>query len=246
MKTYLVDDEPLARQRLRLLLESCLPELSIVGETGSSTDAIKQINELKPDVVFLDIQMPGLDGFDVVSMLENPIPYIIFVTAYDEYAIKAFEIHALDYLTKPVRLERLEKAVRNLDLRVQEKQQITSIKRAVRQHDKHSLHVLPVKKGRKIRVLEMNKIQSFEADKMLNFVHTADKKYVVDYTLDELEERLDPSVFVRIHRSSIISLKHVDALVPWVSGTYELKLKNGRQLHVARRRVANLKEKLGI
>src|SRR5690625_2446974 len=105
MKTYLVDDEPLARQRLRLLLESCLPELSIVGETGSSTDAIKQINELKPDVVFLDIQMPGLDGFDVVSMLENPIPYIIFVNAYNEYAIIAFNIHSLDYLSQSIRLE---------------------------------------------------------------------------------------------------------------------------------------------
>lgn len=111
MKAFLVDDEHLARERMKSLLEHASSTIDIIGESGIASEAIERINELKPDVIFLDINMPSLDGFDVVSMLEKPRPYIIFVTAYDEYAIKAFEVHALDYLTKPVRLERLNQSL---------------------------------------------------------------------------------------------------------------------------------------
>ncbi|MFV1884787.1 MAG: response regulator [Balneola sp.] len=114
MKAFLVDDEPLARDRLRSLLDHSKSEVEIIGESGQASDAVEQINKLKPDVVFLDIQMPGLDGFDVVSLLEKPIPYIVFVTAYDQYAIKAFEVHALDYLQSPFDWSVLRNVLRGL------------------------------------------------------------------------------------------------------------------------------------
>lgn len=246
MKAYIVDDEPLARERLQTLLESCLPRLDITGKSGTATDAVQNINEEKPDVVFLDIQMPGLDGFDVISLLEEPLPYIVFVTAYDEYAIKAFEVYALDYLTKPVRLERLQQTLQNLEKRAAEKRQEASLQKAIKERKKESLRVLTVKKGRKIKVLELNEVYSIEADDKLNYAHTEKAKYLVDHTLDELENRLDSTLFVRIHRSSIVNLQQVEELIPWFSGTYEIKLKNDRQLSVARRRVSDLKEKLGM
>lgn len=247
MNAFLVDDEPLARERLRSLIEHSGNFLTIVGESGQASEAIEQVNTLKPDVVFLDIQMPGLDGFDVVSLLENPRPYIVFVTAYDQYAIKAFDVFALDYLTKPVRLERLQTCIDRLkNLSSLKKTQQDSLQKALDERKEKPLHVLTAKKGRGIHILDINDVLYIEADDKLLFAHTKEARFRIDGTLDGLEKRLDEGRFVRSHRSFLVNVKHINELIPWFSGTYELKLSNNAQIPVSRRRVKEVKVQLGI
>ncbi len=246
MNAFLVDDEPLARERLRSLLEHTAGFVQIIGESGTASEAIEHINTLKPEVVFLDIQMPGLDGFDVVSLLEKPLPYIVFVTAYDQYAIKAFEVHALDYLTKPVRLERLQRCLDRLrDISELKKEQAGALEKALEDQKEKPLHVITAKKGRGIHVLNLDDILYIEATEKLLYAHTTDNKYRVDGTLDHLEKRLQDGRFVRSHRSFLVNVKHITELIPWFSGTYELKLSNNSQVAVSRRRVKEVKAQLG-
>ncbi len=247
MNAFLVDDEPLARERLRSLLEHADEFVQIIGESGTASEAIEQINTVKPEVVFLDIQMPGLDGFDVVSLLEKPLPYIVFVTAYDQYAIKAFEVHALDYLTKPVRLERLQQCLDRLrDLTELKEKQEGALEKALLDQQEKPLHVITAKKGRGIHVLNLDDILYIEATEKLLYAHTLDNKFRVDGTLDHLEKRLQDGRFVRSHRSFLVNVKHVTELIPWFSGTYELKLSNNAQVAVSRRRVKDVKTHLGV
>jgi two-component system LytT family response regulator len=244
MRCILVDDEPLARERLRALLEEATVDVTIVGEAGSGKEAIPLIHEEQPDVVFLDVQMPVLDGFDVVDLLAEPRPHIVFVTAYDEYALQAFEVHALDYLTKPVRLERLNKTLR----RVQNERDKATVRDGLdslqRERRQHPIRRMTVHVGRKLRVIDLDAIRYIEADDKLVFVHLADAKYRTDFTLDELERRLDER-FVRPHRSHIVNLDAVRELIPGSSGTYRLRLTDGTDLPVARRRAAEVKQALG-
>lgn len=247
MNAFLVDDEPLARERLRSLIEHSGNFLTIVGESGQASEAIERINTLKPDVVFLDIQMPGLDGFDVVSLLENPRPYIVFVTAYDQYAIKAFDVFALDYLTKPVRLERLQNCFNRLkDLSKLKKAQENSLQKALNERKEKPLHVLTAKKGRGIHILDINDVLYIEADDKLLFAYTDENRFRIEGTLEGLQKRLDEGRFVRSHRSFLVNVKHISELIPWFSGTYELKLSNSAQIPVSRRRVKEVKQQLGI
>ena len=244
MRCILVDDEPLARERLRALLDEAAIDVTIVGEAGSGKEAIPLIHEEQPDVVFLDVQMPVLDGFDVVDLLAEPRPHIVFVTAYDEYALQAFEVHALDYLTKPVRLERLNKTLR----RVQDERDKATARDGLDslQHERQHRPIrrMTVHVGRKLRVINLGAIRYIEADDKLVFVHLADAKYRTDFTLDELEQRLDER-FVRPHRSHIVNLDAVRELIPWSSGTYRLRLTDGTDLPVARRRTSEVKQALG-
>ncbi|RNC83155.1 MAG: DNA-binding response regulator [Balneola sp.] len=246
MNAFLVDDEPLARDRLRSLLEHSSEFIRIMGESGTASEAIELINTHKPEVVFLDIQMPGLDGFDVVSLLEKPRPYIVFVTAYDQYAIKAFDVHALDYLTKPVRLERLQQCLNRLkDISDLKQEQAGALEKALKDQQEKPLHVITAKKGRGIHVLNLDDILYIEATEKLLYAHTPDNKYRVDGTLDHLEKRLQDGRFVRSHRSFLVNVKHVTELIPWFSGTYELKLSNNAPVPVSRRRVKEVKTQLG-
>ena len=244
MRCILVDDEPLARERLRALLEEAEVDVMIAGAASNGKEAIPLIHEKQPDVVFLDVQMPVLDGFDIVDLLAEPRPHVVFVTAYDEYALQAFEVHALDYLTKPVRLQRLNKTLR----RVQEAPGGETVSDALdalqqaRQTD--PLRRMTVHVGRKLRVIDLDAIHYIEADDKLVFVHLADAKYRTDFTLGELEQRLDDR-FVRPHRSHIVNLDAVRELIPWSSGTYRLRLTNGTELPVARRRTSEVKQALG-
>ncbi len=247
MKAFLVDDEHLARERMKSLLEHSATPIEIIGESGIASEAIVQINDLKPDVIFLDIQMPGLDGFDVVSMLDKPRPYIIFVTAYDEYAIKAFEVYALDYLTKPVRLERLNKSLDRLqNVASQKEMQQESIEKVIEDQSQKPLHVLTGKKGRSIHILDINEVQYLEANEKLIYAYTDSASFRIDGTLDQLEQRLTDGRFVRIHRSFLVNVTYVSELIPWFSGSYEIKLTSGTQLSVSRRRVKEVKAQLGI
>lgn len=241
MTSVLVDDEPLARERMRALLEEADWPVSIVGEAGSGSDAVPLIHETSPDVVFLDVQMPVLDGFDVVDLLAAPRPSIVFVTAYDEYALDAFDVHALDYLTKPVRLERLNNTLERVAATIDNTNQLDTLDAARRTEP---LRRLTVHVGRKLRVVDLDRIRYIEAKDKLVFAHLPDTRYRTDFTLDTLEERLDDR-FVRTHRSVLVNLDAVFELVPWTSGTYRMRLDDGTELPVARRRVADVKQALG-
>ena len=243
MRCILVDDEPLARERLQALLEEAELDVTIAGESGSGKAAVPLIHDERPDVVFLDVQMPVLDGFDVVDLLAKPRPHIVFVTAYDEYALQAFEVHALDYLTKPVRLERLNKTLHRVrDLPDADPGNgLDALQQGRRQQP---LRRMTVHVGRKLRVINLDAIRYIEADDKLVFVRLADAKYRTDFTLDALEQRLDAR-FVRPHRSHIVNLDAVHELIPGSSGTYRLRLNDGTELPVARRRAADVKQALG-
>lgn len=245
LRCVLVDDEQLARERFRALLAKAEADIDVVGEAESGKQAVPMIHELKPDVVFLDIQMPGLTGFEVLDLLAAPRPHIIFVTAYDDYALKAFEVHALDYLTKPVKLERLMRALEHLNdvhAREQHHEKIESLRQ---ERIAEPLSRLTVHIGQRLRVVGLNEIKRIEAEDKLVYVYLADGKFRTDFTLDELEARLSPKEFVRIHRAHLVRLDAVRELVPWFNGTYCIRLDDGVQLPVARRRSATVKGLFG-
>jgi two-component system LytT family response regulator len=245
-RAYLVDDESLARERLRRLLETSGIQLEIAGESGDAAHAVNEINTLKPDVVFLDIQMPVLDGFDVVSMLEHPRPYIIFVTAYDQFALKAFEVFALDYLTKPVRLERLKESLLRLSPKESRKPQLDAVENLVSAHHQKKGEVIGLKRGNAIKIMPVKAISYFEADEKLVYAYTPEGRMRSDLTLQELEEWLEPKGFMRTHRAFLVRTDEVKELIPWFAGAYELKLANGTNIPVSRRKVAVIKAMLGL
>ncbi len=250
IRYLLVDDEPLARQRMSTLLEAAAKELGsthwqCIGEAGNGTQALAMINELQPDLVFLDIQMPGLQGFDVVELLSEHVPHIVFVTAYDEYALRAFEVHALDYLTKPVRAERLVQCLKRVQSRHHLQQQSRALETLRQERALQPLQRLSVRVQDKIRVLALSEIERMEAEDKVVQVFSQGQAYRTELRLDELEQRLDANQYLRIHRSHIVRIEAVRELIPWFSGSYCVKLADGTQLPVARRRVAQLKIALG-
>ena len=242
MRCILVDDEPLARERFRSLLDEADADVTIVGEAGSGKKAVPLIHDTQPEVVFLDVQMPVLDGFDVVDLLAEPRPHIVFVTAYDEYALKAFEVHALDYLTKPVRLTRLNNTLQRL-LSASGAGSREGLDALQEERNTQQLNRLTVHVGRKLRVISLDEVRYIEAEDKLVFAYLEDKRYRTEFTLQELEQRLDDR-FVRIHRSVIVNLDEAYELIPWSSGTYRLRLEDGTELPVARRRTQTVKDVL--
>jgi two-component system LytT family response regulator/two-component system response regulator LytT len=221
LRVLVVDDEELARMRVKGLLAE-LPGVECVGEAENGLEAVEKARSLAPDVMVLDIQMPGMNGFEVIEALDHP-PLVVFATAYDEYAIKAFEVDSVDYVLKPFSRERLgeamERARRILssgtDLRA-EVERLASLVRS------RGAGRLPAQRGRRIVLLDLADIVWFETDDELVHAHTRDAKCLVNMTMAELEKRLDPAVFFRVHRSSIVNLKHVAEIVPWFGGKYKV------------------------
>lgn len=245
LRAFIVDDEPLARQRLRELLDE-LEGVETVGEAGAGRSAVPLIHQLQPDIVFLDVQMPVLDGFDVVDLLAPPRPHVVFVTAYDEYALRAFEVHALDYLTKPVRRPRLAQSVK----RVAELVALRGAQGAdpgleALRHERRQrpLTRLALRLGRRLKVVALDEILYFEAEEKLTFAQLADARHAVDFTLKELEQRLDPTRFVRIHRAFIANIAQVRELIPYWGG-YQLAI-GDKTLPVSRRRLQAVRAALG-
>lgn len=221
LTVLVVDDEELARVRIRALLDE-LSGVSVVGEAVNGMDAVEKIGELEPDLVLLDIQMPGMSGFDVIEALDD-VPLVIFATAFDDYAIKAFEVNSVDYLLKPVSRERLEEAVgRARDLVADESELGAEIEKLTALVRARGLDRLPVSRGKKIILLDLPDILWIASEEGLVFAHTADGKYLVNLTMVELEERLDGRTFFRIHRSTIVHLGHVKEIVPWFSGKFRV------------------------
>jgi DNA-binding LytR/AlgR family response regulator len=240
-----VDDEAPARDRLRRLLSS-VEDIDVVGEAADGLQAVEQIGAQEPDLVLLDVQMPGLDGFGVIQALEAP-PAIIFVTAYDEYALRAFEVHALDYLLKPFGRERLEAALGRArealagdhDLAARLAPLVESLAAEGRY-----LARLAVHDRDRIRLLSAEEVDWIGIEEEQVVVYVGERTYPIRRTLAELEAGLDPAQFFRAHRSAIVNLDRVREIVPWFKGGYVLRLSTGAEVDLSRSRARALRDML--
>lgn len=226
-KAILIDDEPLALQRLEKLLMPFKEDIEIVAKATNGADAIDVIDELKPDVIFLDIQMPELNGFEVLEKIKHQT-FVIFSTAYDEYALKAFETNSIDYLLKPVDQKRLKKAIDKLKIITGNKfddfqNQLQEMLEKIRIPSKR----IQVKKGDKIKLIPVSEIYFFSADEKYISVKTFDNAYLIDKTLSVLEIELDDN-FVRIHRGAIVNLNYIEEIVRMYKSTYRVKMKDDK------------------
>ncbi len=250
-RAILVDDEELAVKRLQRLLKE-EPAVEIVATAENGRKAIGLIDELKPDLLFLDIQMPGLNGFDVIRRLRHK-PVVIFTTAYDEYALEAFETCAVDYLLKPVEKDRLHKALKKLEIlhpsgAGELEQRLDLLLQTLERNQSESyLTHIPAKIGERILVFATADVACFCASDKYTFLVTGEKEYIIDRTLLELQDRLDPRRFVRIHRGAIVNVDHVKEIVGLLGGRYLCRLKHQtRELPVSRSMVKNLRRALGF
>jgi two-component system LytT family response regulator len=220
------------------------PRLQIIGEAEDGEQAIGEIVELRPDLVFLDIQMPGCSGLEVAASLPSPRPKIIFCTAFDEYAVDAFELHAVDYLLKPVNRARLAKAIDRVSESRTSTDSDTAIDRAGREAGNYPSRFL-AKRGARFCVVPRDEVLCFVSEEGLTTLHTAKHHLWMQPSLSDLEERLDPDGFFRISRSAIVNLDAIDEVLPGAGGQAEVQLTNGQQLEVSRRRFKALIDKLG-
>ena len=241
MKTIIVDDERLARRELNNLLSE-YPEVEIIAECANGAEAIEQINEKQPDLVFLDIQMPGMNGFEMLEELDFT-PRVIFVTAYDEYAIKAFEVNALDYLLKPVEPARLKDALHKMreEIREEKAQRQDGSAERLGQEDRIFL-----KDGEKCWFVAMKDIRLFESEGNYVRVLFKNQKPLILKSLNNLEQRLDPKTFFRVNRKFIINLHWVEGIEPWFNGGLQVKLRDGEKVEVSRRQAAKFKDMMSL
>ncbi|MGC9334391.1 MAG: LytR/AlgR family response regulator transcription factor [Anaerolineae bacterium] len=245
IRTLIVDDESPARERLRRMLAS-IEGIEVVGQAEGGVQAVEMIEERNPDLLLLDIQMPGLDGFEVVETLADP-PLVIFVTAYDEYAIRAFEVNALDYLLKPFSQERLERAIRRARDELTEERdfagKLAPILESLADQGQYATR-LAVHDRDRVRVLHVDEVDWIDAEREEVFVHVGEESYPIRRTLSQLEARLDPACFFRAHRSAIVNLDRVQEIIPWFKGSHKLRLTTGAEVELSRRRARALRELL--
>lgn len=235
IRTLIVDDEPLARTSLRILLRND-PEIEIAGECSSGTEALKMVREAKPDLVFLDVQMPDHDGFDVIEMLGSDLPpATVFVTAYDQYALRAFDAGALDYLLKPFDNARFERALRRA------KEKLLTAPRRPRTMDR-----LTIKSAGQILFVAITEIDWIEAADYYACLHLGSKTHLLRRSMADLEHDLDPDLFCRIHRSAIVNLARVRSIDLGKDGEHEVCLDSGARLRLSRSHRAELKSRLGL
>lgn len=230
-KTIIIDDEQLARQRIKRLLKE-YDEVDIIGEAENGQEGLAIIEQLQPDLIFLDIEMPILNGFEMLSKLKNH-PKVVFTTAYDQYAIKAFEEGSIDYLLKPIELERLDKTIKKLKQTNLAAPAAIAIEDLLRQiNGKKSIKTLTVKIGDKILLVKLSDIVHIQAEDKYVFLHTVDgKKHLTDFTLSTLEEKL-PEEFVRIHRSDIINTDYIKEIRKGFNGALIFVLNNLNETRV--------------
>jgi two-component system LytT family response regulator len=231
----IVDDEPLARSNLTVLLRED-PQIEIIGETGSGVDAPSLIRTAKPDLVFLDVQMPECDGFDVLELLGSEIPpAVIFVTAYDQYALRAFEAGALDYLLKPFDNTRFELALNRA------KQKIAHSKTNPRRPER-----LAIKSAGQITFVKVSEIDWIEAADYYACLHVGARTHMLRRTLSELEQDLDPAIFCRIHRSTIVNCDRITGLKLNEDGDYDVLLVTGARLRLSRSYKKQVQGRMGL
>lgn len=234
LRALVVDDEPLARSNLLTLLRA-ENDIELLGECGSGADALRDIRAKRPDLLFLDIEMPECGGFDVLEMLGADLPpATIFVTAYDQYALRAFETGALDYLLKPVNEARFARALERARQRVAE----AGSQRTVPQH-------ITLRSAGQVLFLKLTEIDWIEAADYYTCLHSGKKQHLLRRSLAELETELDPAIFCRVHRSSIVRLDRVQGMKLNESGEYDVVLNDGTTLRMSRRYRAQLQARLG-
>ncbi len=239
IKTLIVDDEPLARERIRRMLHD-EKDILIAGECVGGLEAVETIEKILPDLVFLDVQMPQMNGFEVLQTLELPnMPVVIFVTAFDQYALKAFEFHALDYLLKPFSKDRLRSAL----IRAREQihitqpnnvdERITALLNDLKAESKY-LDRLLIKSSGRIYFVKTDEVDWIESAGNYAKLHVGKEKHLLRETMGSLEESLNPEKFLRIHRSCIVNIDRVKELHPLFSGDYVVMLHNGQELTLSR------------
>ncbi len=258
IRTLVVDDESLARRGLVVRLQE-FPQVELLGESQSARQALEMIGAEKPDLVFLDIQMPGMNGFELLREVQShgyKMPLVVFVTAYDQYAIKAFEVRAIDYLLKPVDEERLAQSLKRIEKNLSEQQQTQQrdrilnlladatgedcediLKRLSSSEDvgvaRYPEHIA-IKESGEITRVAINSIEWIDAAGDYMCIHAGNETHILRRTMKELEEELNPQRFQRIHRSSIVNMDHVEKLCSRQNGEYHLILQNGKELKVSR------------
>ncbi len=241
IRVLLVDDEEVARERLRQLL-AAIPDVEIAGEASNGEETMQEVAELRPDLVLLDIQMPGASGLEIAACLPRPRPHIIFCTAFDQYAVDAFELHAMDYLLKPVNRVRLAHAIDRVRGRStadseRDLDRLTHTTAAARSR-------ILVRCGDRYRVIPLREVVYFFSDGGLTRMHTRGREYVLEFTLNDLEASVDPVLFFRISRAAIVNLEFVSEIRPMTGGTADVALNTGKALEVSRRRVKELLDRL--
>ncbi len=249
LRVVIADDEPLARQRIEDLLAKD-ERVEIAGSASTGNEAVEIIRQTNPDLVFLDVQMPEKNGFEVVEAIGDEMPATIFVTAFNQFALKAFDVAALDYLVKPFDDERfaqaLQRARKAIDLREVDKMTRRLLRFLHEEPKRKFLDRIAVESRRQVRVVPVAKIDYITASGPYAELHVGDKTYAVRERMQTLEEQLDPEVFFRVHRSAIVRLDRVDALLHRPGGDYALRLKDGTELDVSRARRDELQQRLGI
>lgn len=243
VRAIIVDDEPFARDAIRLALRRT-GGVEVVAECGEGEDAARAILAHDPDLVFLDVHMPGLDGFDVIERVGvDRMPPVVFVTAYDEHALRAFEVHALDYVLKPFDDARLAQAVsfaRERIAREGNRSAAQALAVLLRERGNETpsggyAQRIKVEHDERIRFVRVADVAYFEADRNYVRVHAGDAEHRIRAPLTRLLDRLDPRIFVRIHRSTVVNVEHIREVQPWFGGDYVAILLDGRQLKVSRR-----------
>ncbi len=246
MKTLLIDDERLARSELRRLL-AAFGEIEIVGEAANAKEARQQIEALRPDLLFLDVQMPGESGMELLETLETPAPEVIFTTAYDEFAVKAFDLNALDYLLKPVDPARLAAAIEKLRTKRSTRALASGPveARAARERLAAEDKVF-VREGDRCWFVPVKSIRLLESEGNYTRVHFDDAQPQLFRSLNAMEERLEPKFFFRANRRQIINLAWIDKIEPWFSGGLLVHLKGGAKVELSRRQAQEFREKMSL
>jgi two-component system LytT family response regulator len=246
MRAFLVDDEALALKRLQRMLAPGR-RVQIVGTSTDPVEAVPAILEAKPDILFLDIEMPGMTGFEMLAHLQ-PQPWVVFTTAYDRYALEAFGVNSVDYLLKPIEAAQLDRALDKIE-RLRGNGASPDVTELIRRLAPPSYpDRVASKVGEKIEFVDLDQVTHFFASDKLTFAATPAKNFAVDYSIQELEQKLDPGRFVRVHRATLVNVAHVQALHSWFAGGLMVRLKDPKhtELKVSRDRVRVLKERLGI
>lgn len=248
LRTLVVDDEKLARDRLAGFLRG-IDGVEIVGEARDGIEAVELIGEHRPDLVFLDVQMPGMSGFDVLEALRPDVPHVIFATAYDEYAIRAFDVAAVDYLLKPFARARVAEAVDRVRTRLgasASTAELDALLARLAERPRDPLTRVPAHAGKRILLLKPDEILWFGVEHRLVYAHTTERGFMTNFTLRELEERLDRDTFFRAHKATLVNLAQVKEIVPWFGGRFKLVMR-GRddgEVVVSRAQARELRQRL--
>lgn len=261
LKTFIVDDEPLALERLRRMLQAT-GRVEIAGACSDPVEAVEQIRWVRPQLLFLDIHMPELTGFELLAGLEQQQPLVVFTTAYDQHALEAFQVNSIDYLMKPIEPAHLDRALAKAerlfaqaapadappDLRALLAQIGAAIKPAAASTAQQWIERIASRTGDKLELVDLSRVTHFYASDKLTYAATAERSYTVDPSITDLESKLDPARFVRIHRATILNLDHLRELHTWFGGKMVARLKDSKktELTVSRDRVRALKDRLGV